>query len=248
MSHITSQAYFRALAILFSISSIWLQGCSADTQIPQQTRPKTLAEAPSERLTENDLNKFTSWLVGRWDNIAQVQAEIDSGVAESDRRHRYAMQYTAIQAPSIQGRLLAIENYDDGRGFEGDMQRVSLHRFMLSEDSHFILHEILFLKDEAFRKSLAVSLKPLEMITEDDIRARESCRLYWKWTGKRFEGATQQGACVTNSYMDRNITVEGLGVLEPNRLMRHDRNFEMSGEEIPHPGHETADKFIRVSD
>jgi len=219
---------------------------SPSSQVPASSEASVTSD--TARLSEQDMDRLASWLVGSWDNIEQVEAEIKDGMEEADRRQRYAMRYSAVTAPAVKGRLFAIENYDDGRGFDGVMQRVSLHRFMLSEDKRAILHEILFLKDKAFRQSLIGNLKPLENITEDDIRAREDCRLYWTWKGTRFEGATKVGACVTNSYTDRDITVEGSGILETGQLMRHDRNFEMSGEEIIRPGYKVADTFKRVSE
>lgn len=204
-------------------------------------------EDSQDSASEKQLDLLSSWLVGSWDNIAQVEGEIKAGVPPEQRRQRYAMRYTEIKAPAIKGRIFAIENYDDGNGFKGSLQRISLHRFMLSDDKSAILHEILFLKDKAFRKSLIGNLKPLENITEDDIRSRADCRLYWAYADDRFEGATKKGACVTNSYTDRDITVEGMGQLDADHLVRHDRNFEMSGEEIPRAGYKIADKFDRVS-
>lgn len=221
-----------------------LQSCIKATEVA----PLTSEIKTTTSLSEKDMDRLSDWLVGNWDNVAQVQQEIKAGLAADEQRQRYAMRYTEIEASQVKGRIFAIENYDDGTGFKGEMQRVSLHRFMLSDDKQNIIHEILFLKDKAFRKSLIGNLKPLENITEDDIRSREDCRLYWTWTGERFEGATKKGACVTNSYTDRDITVEGQGILEANRLMRHDRNFEMSGEEIPRPGYKEKDVFDRVSD
>ncbi len=221
---------------------------SVKAETASEATPKTAAKATkSDVLTEADLERFSSWIAGDWDNIAQIEQETSDGVADENMRQRYAMRYTEINTPNVKGRTFAIENYDDGRGFKGAMERVSLHRFILNDNNDAIVHEILFLKDKAFRKSLVNSLKPLENINENDISARESCRLYWHWTGKRFEGATQKGACVTSSYTDREITVEGTGVLGPELLMRHDRNFEMSGEEILRPGASEADRFKRVS-
>lgn len=201
----------------------------------------------SDLLAPNDLNRFSQWIAGEWTNEKQINAFIAQGLPKNERPPRYAMRYTLVEAPAIEGRLFAIENYDGGAGFSGPISRVSLHRFMLSEDGSTILHEILFLKDEAFRKRLTTSLAPLSDIKPDDIRVREDCRLYWIWDGASFEGATKPGACVTNSYTDRDITVEGFGALMEDQLIRHDRNFEMTGEEIPRPGYEVADTFTRPS-
>ncbi len=198
-------------------------------------------------LAEKDLDLFASWIVGSWDNLEQVEKEIADGVEEENRRHRYAMQYTEIDLPHIDGKVFAIENYDDSRGFEGEMVRVSLHRFYLTEDKSEIQHQIMFFKDKAFRDNLKTDLAPLKGITLADLRSREECSLYWTWTGERFEGATRKGECVTNSYTDRDITVEGAGVLSSTMLSRHDRNFEMTGEEIARPGYETPEVFRKIN-
>jgi len=214
----------------------------------QASTTSTVADQQSESLSEEDLAQFASWIAGSWDNVKQVQSEIQKGLPEEDRHHRYAMRYTEIETPAVRGRTFAIENYEEGDGLAGAIARVSLHRFMLSDARDNIIHEFLFLKDQTFRDKLIGNLDSLEDITEDDFRVRKGCRLYWRWTGNSFEGQTKTGACITSSYTDREITVEGSGILEFNRLRRHDRNFELSGEEISRPGHKTKEVFDRISE
>ena len=201
-------------------------------------------QTPMPENSAPELTTFTAWISGEWDNKAQVEEDKENGVPKNGLRARYAIRYTPVDNSNFKGQLIAIENYDDGQGLSGTMERVSLHRFALSHEKSQIFHDILFLKDKGFRKSLINGLAPLNNITFDDIRFREDCRLYWTWTGEHFEGATQKGHCVTNSYTDRDITVEGSGRLEKGRLTRHDRNFEMNGTEIKRPGYKSADIFL----
>jgi hypothetical protein len=183
--------HFTTIWVAFFITLLF-QSCSL-TATTIKTSSLTSEEA---RLTEQNLDLLVSWVVGKWDNIAQIKEQISQGIPEEERRKRYAMTYNGIVAPRVKGRLIAIENYDDGRGFEGSMERVSLHRFMLSENNDAIIHEILLIKDKAFRKSLIGNLSPLKHITENDFKSKKECRLYWQWTGERFEGVTKKrGLC-----------------------------------------------------
>lgn len=206
-----------------------------------------VSQTADKPMSEDDLELFASWISGGWDNVAQVEREIRGNVSEGNRHDRLAMYYTEVVTPDVRGRTFAIENYSDGEGFAGELTRISLHRFMLSEAADSIIHEFMFLKDKALLESLAGNLNLLSGINEDDFSARVGCRMYWHWQGDRFEGRTKKGACVTNSFTDRTITVEGHGILEPNRILRHDRNYEMTGEEIPRRGYKSEEIFNRVS-
>lgn len=232
------------LIIGLVICLLGMQACMQNEKTDIQSAE--LRNSKTANYDEKTLDLLALWIVGEWDNIKQVEDEIRQNIPKDERRQRFAMRYTEINTPHIHGRTFAIENYDDGNGFSGKMNRVSLHRFMLNKNNSGIIHEILFLKDKAFRKSLIGNIFKLESITDDDIYAREACRLFWHWTGERFEGKTKKGACVTSSYTDRPITVEGSGIFEANRFIRHDRNYEMTGEEIPRAGYESSDVFDRV--
>jgi len=49
------------------------------------------------------------------------------------------MWYTKIKPPKIAGRVFAIENYSDGRGIDGELNHVSLHRFVLDKKTTTLL-------------------------------------------------------------------------------------------------------------
>jgi len=112
------------MALLTAFAIMLPTGCITQSDQIIVSKPKA-----SDELNDDGMDLFASWLVGSWDNIAQVEGEIARGVRVQDRRKRYAKRYTEVKTPDISGRTFAIENYDDGNGFLGKMERVSLHRF-----------------------------------------------------------------------------------------------------------------------
>ncbi len=236
----TASGTNRVRAVLSIFICLIIAGCTSTAHTALTNIYK-----PDDTLLDNShLELFASWIERSWDNIQQIEDEMSSNLVEFERHQRYAMRYTKVATQTLPGLAFAIENYDDGNGFRGAMQRVSLHHFMLSENRDSIVHEIILIKDPVFRSRLKDNLNLLEEITAQDIKVNKNCRLYWRWTSARFEGATKKDSCITNSYSNRDIRVEGSGTLEQNRFIRHDRNFEMTGEEIIRPGHQNAEVFL----
>lgn len=185
-----------------------------------------------------------TWLAGRWDNSAQVEAERRSATPAFDRHLHYAMHYVPIRTPAMDGQVFAIKSYNEG-GFAGPLTRVALHRFRRLPNSSDIGHEFLFLLDPDRFGDLKVSLRALESLKESDVRINSQCRMYWRWQGDHFEGRTRQGQCITSSYTPTKILVEGHGILHAEQLIRHDTNYEMSGELRPRQGGSSPELFMK---
>lgn len=186
---------------------------------------------------------FVNMISGRWDNLVQVEA---GRAAKADKAHqhlRYAMNYVPMQPPGLRGVLIAIESYGT-EGFDGEMSRVALHRFRDEGDG--IVHEFIFPHDRSKLGDLTKDLSPLMALTEGGVRINVGCRLYWHWAGDHYEGATRKGQCKTSSYTETEILVEGKGWLYSDRLIRHDRNYELNGSEITRDGGATPEVFNRL--
>ena len=192
-----------------------------------------------------DFEKFSTWLAGQWDNVAQTRAEAEQGFRDADKHPRYAMDYVAVDT-GMEGQVFAIHNYG-AEGLAGELTRVSLHHFFPDLTRGTIIHEFLFLKEAERWGDLGVSLTPLAALTRADINSRDNCRMYWRERAGHFVGRTEEGACVTQSFTDNPIRVEGYGELWPDRLVRHDMTLNMSGRTQPRPGGETPEVFDRIT-
>jgi hypothetical protein len=90
---------------------------------------------------------------------------------------------------------------------------------------------------------LKQDLKPLRNLSNADVRFNKNCRLYWQWKGDHFKAATRKGQCITSSYTPTEILVEGHALLYRHRLVRHDMNYELSGEVRPRQGGASPELF-----
>ena len=202
-----------------------------------------LAVAPGVYAAQPGFDEFRCWLAGSWDNVEQATADIRNGVEEPLRHPRRAMTYVPVASAAIRGQLFAIRTYTD-QGIAGPLSRVSLHRFRPAGD--LIVHEFMFLHDKARWGNLGADLASLEALTEDDVRINDDCAMFWRWADDHFEGSTVEGRCITSSFTPEPIRIEGHGELWPGRLVRHDRNFTLTGESLPVPGGDTPEVFLKV--
>lgn len=192
------------------------------------------------------LDHFRCLASGHWDNQVQAAQDVAAGRDDANRHPRRAMTYVPVRNPNIEGQLFAILNYTEP-GFDGPLQRVSLHRFRWSDKDNGIVHEFFFLADAERRGNLAEDLGPLTRIRESDVRINENCAMYWRWQGDHYAGATRTGQCITASFTEAPILVEGHGELWPGKLVRHDRNFTLDGEPLPVPGGASPEVFDKVA-
>lgn len=202
--------------------------------------------APADRPRDQpQFELMMRWLAGKWDNGQQVRAEAEAAVPEFDRHLHYAMHYVPILAPGMAGQVFAIKSYNEG-GFDGPLSRVALHRFRWLETSEEIEHEFLFLLNPEQFGDLKESLEALHNLEETDVRVNPQCRMYWRRQGDHFDGRTRKGQCITSSYTPTRILVEGHGVLKPDELLRHDLNYELTGEVRPRQGGSSPEHFRKI--
>lgn len=202
--------------------------------------------AAERKLEHQHFDLMMSWLAGKWDNGQQVEAEIAAALPEFDRHLHYAMHYVPLQTPGMDGQVFAIRSFNEG-GFDGPLTRVALHRFRWLDSSQEIEHEFLFLLDPGEFGDLKSSLDSLATLGENDVRVNPKCRMYWRWLGDHFDGRTRKGQCITSSYTPTSILVEGHGVLRADELLRHDMNFELSGQVRPRQGGASPERFRKIS-
>jgi len=190
---------------------------------------------------------FRCLVSGHWDNVQQAEADATLDKDEQNRHPRRAMTYIPVRNPNLDGQLFAILNYTE-LGFDGPLQRVSLHRFRWLASERSVVHEFFFLKDTERWGKLGEDLRPLTRLRESDARVNENCVMYWHWQGDHFEGATRTGRCITSSFTAEPILVEGHGELWPAKLVRHDQNFTLDGESIAIPGGASPEIFDKVTE
>lgn len=195
---------------------------------------------------ESEFARFERMIASHWDNERQAREDARLGLDFAHRHPRRAMTYIPIENPNIEGRLFAILNYAE-QGFDGPLQRLSLHRFRWSETDRGIVHEFFFLREPRERSDDNIELAYLTTIDESDVRINSSCAMYWRWQGDHFEGATNQGSCVTSSFTATPVRVEGHGELWDDRIVRHDANYSLDGERLPTAGGASPEVFDRVS-
>jgi len=194
----------------------------------------------------SEFERFERMIAGHWDNEMQAREDVRLGLDYTDLHPRRAMTYIPIENPNIEGRLFAILNYAE-QGFEGPLQRLSLHRFRWSETDRSIVHEFFFLREPREWSDDNIELAYLTTIDESDVRINSRCAMYWRWRGDHFEGATKKGSCVTSSFTATPVRVEGHGELWHDRIIRHDANYSLEGERLPTPGGASPEVFDRVS-
>lgn len=200
-----------------------------------------------DAIADARFRQFIDWFTGRWDNVAQVAAEAERGVAATQRHERYAMNYVPIETANIDGVVFAIHNY--GReGFAGELSRISLHRFSYRRDTDEVFHQFLFLRDPDKFALAPARLDELTALRWSDVRTNAGCSIHWQWQHDHFAGATKPGACVTSSYTPEPIVVEGYGELWANKLVRHDRNFRLDGSEIARNGGQSPEIFCKLEE
>lgn len=193
-----------------------------------------------------DLKRFLCAIAGTWDNKRQAETDLVLSLDESNRHPRRAMHYIPVANPHIEGQLFAILNYSTD-GLDGPVDRVSLHRFRWSGEIQRIVHEFIFLNDPDRWGDLKNDLAPLAKIEPADTRFNDDCAMYWLWSGDHFEGATVPGQCLTDSFTDEPVLVEGHGELWDPRLIRHDQIFTLYNEPIPVPGGASPEIFERAT-
>ena len=190
-----------------------------------------------------DFDAFRCGLAGTWDNVDQAEADRRAGHSGTARHPRRAMIYVPIDNPAIAGQLFAIKNYTE-EGTDGPISRVSLHRFR--PDGDRVVHEFMFLRDKERWGDLSKDLSALTGLTEQDVRINTDCAMLWHWAGDHFAGSTVEGRCVTSSFTPEPIRVEGHGELWPDRLVRHDRNYDLDGNALPIPGGDSPEVFLKL--
>lgn len=109
---------------------------------------------------------FRCLVSGHWDNVQQAEADATLDKDEQNRHPRRAMTYIPVRNPNLDGQLFAILNYTE-LGFDGPLQRVSLHRFKWLASERSIVHEFFFLKDaERWGKLGGASPEIFDKVTE----------------------------------------------------------------------------------
>lgn len=206
--------------------------------------PLFAACAASGNKPAGDFDEFRCRISGHWDNVVQASEDAKTEPDESRRHPRRAMSYIPVANENIEGQLFAILNYGE-EGFEGELNRVSLHRFRPVETGE-IVHEFMFLLGPRSPDDLKQDLVVLTQLGEKDLRINHACAMRWSRRGKFYAGSTSKGRCVTSSFTESPIVVEGHGELYADRLVRHDQNFSLSGESLPIPGGQSPEVFDRT--
>lgn len=193
-----------------------------------------------------EFERFERMITGHWDNDRQAQKDARLGLDYFNRHPRRAMTYIPIENDKIEGRLFGILNYSE-EGFEGPARRLALHRFRWSQIEESIVHEFFFLLAPREWSEENINFTFLTTIDESDVRINTKCAMHWHWLGDHFEGATKKGSCITSSFTTEPILVEGHGELWPDKIVRHDANFSLEGEQLPTPGGASPEIFERVT-
>ncbi len=134
------------------------------------------------KLREQDLARLRSWLPGRYDNLAQVEADIAGGIA--DVREPVAIAIVPVTARIMGDTVFYVEQTDAMNPRRVLSQR--LHRFEKGPDNEGILHTILDLKQPDRWRGAATSPELLYGILPDDATAGPGCALLWKFADDKF--------------------------------------------------------------
>jgi hypothetical protein len=192
-----------------------------------------------------DLDRFVYWLVGHWDNRAQVEKETLQDLDPMDRHPWRPMHYVRVAANNIDGVVLALHTYGD-RGFAGPPMRISLHRFTYSPRHDHVVHEFLNVKNRDRFGPFDGRLELLRDLTWGDVSTESTCNMYWKWDKNHFAGQTLPGLCVTQSFSEQPIRIEARGELWDDRLVRDDRSYRQDGSEIARPGGQVPEIYDKL--
>lgn len=200
----------------------------------------------SSAFAQERLDRFRCMMTGSWDNFEQAEHDTSANKPMDQRHERRAMTYIPVQNDNIEGQLFGILSYGE-EGFSGPLGRLAMHRFRRSDAENAILHEFFFLNDKGkWGDDVLADLERLTSISEQDVRINQTCAMRWRWTGDRFVGATNKGQCLTSSFTENTILVEGYGELSAETLLRHDQNFDTDGNRLPVQGSDTPELFKSV--
>lgn len=192
-------------------------------------------------------NQFRCMLTASWDNEKQAKKDVANNIKPFDQHEWRSMTYVPILNDEIEGQLFGILNYNK-TGFKGSATRLSTHRFRWSAQDNAIVHEFFFLKEKGdWGENVQNDLKRLTRITEDDVTINSTCAMRWQWQGDHFSGSTETGKCITSSFTEAPILIEGHGELFSGQLRRHDQNFDLEGNALPVKGGKSAELFDRVN-
>ncbi len=142
----------------------------------------TTACTTDSKLREQDLARLRSWFPGKYDNLAQVEADIAGGIA--DVREPVAIAIVPVTARIMGDTVFYVEQTDAMNPRRVLSQR--LHRFEKGPDDEGILHTILDLKQPDRWRGAASNPELLYGILPDDATAGPGCALLWKYADDRF--------------------------------------------------------------
>ena len=202
---------------------------AAGAQAQAQVQATAQAAKPSEALAQ-DLQRFTAWFGGEFDNHEQVwQQKQDKVKAEEPIAHTHHV-FALVPMPALGERIYYVQQSSDG-----DLSKVYRQRlYRLSADaaSSSVKLEIFSLPDE--KRFVNAHLKPelLADLLPGQLRSSPGCEVYWRYDAAQqaFAGTMVPGACsYVSTRLNKRIIVSDTLKLSESEIWINDQARDEQG-------------------
>jgi hypothetical protein len=177
---------------------------------------------------KSDLQLFTSWFEGQFDNHQQVFEEKETK-AEFPHEHIHSI-FARINAPQIAPDVFFVKQYTDGNPNKVYRQRV--YKFSVNKKEKAIQLDIYTLDDEKKFADLHLDVAKQATITAANLKSPAGCEVYWRLnkTRDKFEGAMKKDACrVVSQRSGKTIIINDDLFLTQNEIWINDQAKDEQG-------------------
>jgi hypothetical protein len=200
----------------------------------QQVESSPRANAPAPKSPDEQIEEIAARWVGRYDNHAQVRANLDrSGdLGPELTRERREMHVVRLAAPQLGRTVLYFEEFRASQPGTAHRQRVVSLVFDAKQQQ--VRAEQLF-----FRSGPAYDRQPLApdavaKMALTDFRRQPTCDLYFTWEAAyaRYRGSMLPRTCIYEHEVDGWVHAEFDMLLGPTELWYRDRSIRIANNTI----------------
>lgn len=198
----------------------------------------TVCTAQTPATIDEDLQRFSTWFRGEWNNNEQVwQQKVDAAAKKIDKiddpiPHTHHI-FAPVKAPKVGEHIFYVQQSLDGDLAKVYRQRV--YRFTKDEAERAVKLEIFTLQDE--KAFLNAHLRP-EAFTALDVsalKATSGCDVLWRYdaSAKAYLGTMKQDACsFVSSRSGKRVIVNDNLKLSESEIWINDQAKDESGNRV----------------
>ncbi len=139
------------------------------------------------------LQLFSDWLSGEFNNNEQVWQQAVDGVPEQARHKHLHYQFVPAHTPNVGENTFFVKEYKDG-DYE-NIHRLQLYRLTWDEDEQLIRQAVFSFVDEEQYRDGARGVDALVDVRLEALRNKPACDVLWTHRGDHFIGQVKAGGC-----------------------------------------------------